>query len=309
MKISIVGWYGAKNIGDESFRDVFSRQFSGHDLTFSANPNLNADAIILGGGGVVNEPYIEGLEKYLNPLFAMGVDIAVNGERWDQIQKLPFKTLYVRSKEYTAIAAAKANNISYCPDLAFSLYNDNEVHSSFQKSRKCGFIISQDLTGGIDHLGQLIRWIQKDFDEIVFIVVYTGKPLDMAVTKMVADESRCPYSIMIPSSPIEALKLMTEFDLIISMRFHGIIFATMLGIPFLALSNKGKCSLFCEQERLFGHHIELCEANDVKMLDRVRWLLDNKTAIKENLLNISQRNKQLVDLTFKTVKEELGCEV
>ena len=307
MKINIVGWYGAKNIGDESFREVFLRQFPEHDLIFSSYPNLNTDAIILGGGGVVNGQYLEGLKKYSKPLFAVGVDIAVNGEQWDRIQRLPFKKIYVRSTEYAEIAAAKVTNIGYCPDLAFSLYDEQRL---VKNRRKCGFIISQDLTGGVDHLGKLIRKIlQNDFDEIVFIVVYTGKQLDILATKSVAEESRSPHTIVIPSSPIETLQIMADLDLVISMRFHGIIFASILGVPFLALSNKGKCSLFCEQERLFGHHIELCEMNDVKMLDRVQWLLDNKMEIKKNLLAISRRNKQQVDWVFQTVRGEIGCVV
>ena len=307
MRINIIGWYGAKNIGDESFRDVFLQQFYDHDLIFSARPNLDADAIILGGGGVVNDQYLEGLDTYTKPLYAAGVDIALSGKWWDQMQGLPFKKIYVRSIEYANIAAVKAANIAYCPDLAFSLYGEQQ--QTKKTNRKCGFIISHDLKGGIDHLGKLIRDLQNDFDEIVFIVVYTGKPFDIAVTKSVAEESRCPYSLVMPSSPMETLSIIADLDLIISMRFHGIIFATILGIPFLSLSNKGKCTLFCEQERLFGHHIELCEINDVKMFDRVQWLLSNKVEIKKNLLAISRRNKQQVDWVFQTVRGEIGCVV
>jgi polysaccharide pyruvyl transferase WcaK-like protein len=253
-RINIVGWYGAKNIGDDSFRDVFQKQLPDKDLIFSHIPNLDSDAIILGGGGVVTGQYLDGLNSYNNPLYAVGVDIAVNGPEWDDIQRLNFQKLYVRSKEYVGIASLKANNIEYCPDIAFSIYNPDQVAKG---TRTCGLILSHDLKGGIDHLGQLVRWLQTDFDTIVFIVMYTGKTFDLEVTQKVMDECKVPCSLIIPSTPEETLQVMSNLDLVISMRFHGVIFATVLGLPFLTLANKGKCSLFCEQERLFGHHIEL----------------------------------------------------
>lgn len=301
MKINIVGWYGAKNLGDESFREVFLRQMWQHELSFSALPQLDADAIILGGGGVVTEGYLTGLHTYTKPLYALGVDIAVNGKWWNKLRSLPFQRLYVRSKEYVGIASATASNIEYCPDLAFSLYEPRQLLSK----RKLGINVSYELTGGIDHLAKTINTLKRDFDEIVFIVLYTGKNLDIEMAKRVAAECQCDCSIVTPTTPLEALRIMADMSFILSMRFHGIIFSTILGIPFLSLSNKGKCSLYCEQERLFGQHIELREMNDVKLLDRIGYLMDNKEQLRDILVAISQSNKQEVDRVFATVNAEM----
>lgn len=299
MKINIVGWYGAKNIGDDAFKDVFMQKWQHlHDLIFSPYPQLGADAIVLGGGGVVCEQYIEGLLGFTKPLYAVGVDIAINGPRWEAIQKLPFNHLYVRSKEYVGIAAQE-NKISYTPDIVFSLQDNMLLRRS---KKKCGFILSIDLTGGIDHLGKVIRELKKEYDEVVFIVMYTGKPFDLNVTKKVIEESRCECRMVIPDTPTATMAEMADLDFVVSMRFHGIIFATMLGIPFIALANKGKCSLFCEQERLFGHYMELCEMNDVKLLDRITWLKDTDTS---DLLNIAHRNKMAVDQVFNEIEDEI----
>lgn len=305
--IGIVGWYGHKNIGDESFRDVFMNHFPDDLLQFSPISNLTSDAIIFGGGGVVCCEYLTkaDISTYNKPLYAMGVDIAVNGPEWEQIKKLPFKKLYVRSKEYAKIASVEASNIEYCPDIVFSLHNPTRLAKEGTKT--CGFIISHDLKGGMDHLGRLINWLHTDTDvtNIVFILFYTGKPFDLNVTQKVINECKVPYSLIVPSTPEETLQVMSDLDLVVSMRFHGIIFATLLGLPFLALSNKGKCSLFCEQERLFGHHIELSEINDIKLMDRVGWILENKSMIRKRLLDISQQNKLLVDQTFDVVKAKI----
>ena len=300
MKLNVIGWYGIKNIGDNTFREVFLKQFWDHEIVFSQQPILDADAIILGGGGVVNGNYLLGLERYTRPLFAMGVDIAVNGMWWERIKSLPFKKLYVRSKEYTTLASETVTNIEYCPDLAFHLYD--ETRQRVASKRKCGIILSYELTSGIDHLATTLRKLQTEYDELVFITLYTEDNRDLEVVKKVAAECQCPCSFVEPDSPLAALQIMSELDLVISMRFHGIIFATMLGIPFLALANKGKCSLFCEQERLFGCHLEITEMNPAKLYDRIRWLAENQEAMSEYLLLISKENKQKVDQVLDAVK-------
>lgn len=304
MKISVVGWYGKNNIGDEAFKEVFQRQLWGNDITFSQIPDFNSDVVVLGGGGVVTERYIQDIPKdFDKPLYAMGVDIAVNGKDWDEIRSLPFRRLYVRSKEYKDIAISNGGfNISYCPDIVFSLYEQRPIVSG----KKCGVILSYDLKGGIDHLGKTLQRIKSKYDrEIEFIVFYTGNNRDIEITQRVKDECGEDFPIIIPKTPIETLQLMSSFDLIISMRFHGSIFAATLGIPFLSLSNKGKCSLFCEQERLFGNHIELTEMNDIKILDRIDWIMENHKAMQKYLIDVASYNKLLVDNAFYEVKKEL----
>jgi polysaccharide pyruvyl transferase WcaK-like protein len=305
VKINIFGWYGKQNIGDDAFKDVFMQKWQHHDLTFSLYPMLDADAIVVGGGSsnrVVCKKYIDSFMGYKKPLYAVGVDIAINGPIWEATQALPFRHLYVRSKEYVRLAAQE-NKISYTPDIVFSLYDKTRLRTTNKK--KCGFILSVDLIGGVDHLGKVIRELKKEYDEVVFIVMYTelSNCNDIAITTRVIEESKCECRMVIPDTPTATMAEMADLDFIVSMRFHGIIFATMLGIPFIALANKGKCSLFCEQERLFGHYMELCEMNDVKLLDRITWLKD--TNAKNDLLDIAHRNKIAVDQVFNEIEDEI----
>jgi len=63
MKISIVGWYGKNNVGDEAFRFVLSDFFQDHQVEFVTPPQLcsNPDIVVLGGGAVASPFYLNTL--------------------------------------------------------------------------------------------------------------------------------------------------------------------------------------------------------------------------------------------------------
>jgi polysaccharide pyruvyl transferase WcaK-like protein len=303
MKINIVGWYGNKNIGDEAFRDVFNQHLT--NLTFSELPDLTADAIILGGGGVMGGNYLTGLETYKGPLYGIGVDIALNGPQWEALKQLPFKRIYVRSREYADLAKKELSKIVYCPDLAFSLFDENRVST---KQNRFGIILSQDLAPHLkgdkgNHIATALRSIGV---EVVFITLFQKDGSDHKMNLEVATKSRLPlFSLLLPSTPTEALNLISSLDFVVSMRFHGAIFAALTGVPFIALANKGKCSLFCEQEGLFEHYIELAELTEYKLLHRIEHMrkLPSK---RQQLLDLSCRNKLALHSVFEQIKTELG---
>jgi hypothetical protein len=294
MRVNIVGWYGNYNVGDEAFRQVFSTKLSEFDLTFSEKPDLTADAIILGGGGVVRECYLEGLDTYKGLLFALGVDIDLSGMWWDRVVRLPFRHLYVRSHEYVQIARKSVMNVSYCPDLAFAMTTHLQ-----RRKRQIGVILSHDLRH--EHLGTHVAnaLSAMDFDP-VFINFYLKNSSDRKVNESVASKVNRPCVHVDPQTPDEAARIISALDFVISMRFHGTIFSVLSGIPFVSLANKGKCSLFCEQEHLFEHFVELSEVNDCKLMNRVRYI-DGLANKRDQLLSISARNRSLVDSAFQEI--------
>ena len=306
MYISIVGSYGSSNIGDDAFEDVFRYYLPNATLHFSPIPDTTADSIILGGGGVlkVKEIYLAGLPSYKKPLVAVGVDTDINGPNWEIIKSLPFSLIYLRSREYAEIASREAPNVKYCPDITFALKPPTPKPKS---SRRLGVIVSYDLIryGSCEHLNSAIRTMQDEiFDEVVFIVFCTNKGAkDIEATEKTMASGN--YKVIIPKSTAEALSCLASMDLVISNRFHGIIFSTIVGTPFLSIANLGKCSLYCEQERLWANFIEMREANDVKIIQRLKYLWEYKDEQRAKLLEITDRNKCLVDSVFKGL-ETLG---
>ena len=307
-KVSIVGWYGHKNIGDESFREVFTRQLGHYDLSFGERPDLSADAIILGGGGVVCKKYLDGLESYRKPIYAVGVDISVNGEEWQRIKSLPFRFLFIRSFEYWQIASKEASNVCYCPDIAFSLFEKKEKRDVKKPTGRIGVILSADISKYEHlrcHISNALKELSNKYNEIVYITMCNDKAsLDFKMNQDVFEKTNHGHQIlMTPDSVSETLEVISSLDVLITMRFHGAIFATICGVPFLSVANKGKCSLFCDQEGILDSYIELSDINEFKILNRVFRVDNYRYAGK--LKDISKENAELIDQMFDYIRFNL----
>jgi polysaccharide pyruvyl transferase WcaK-like protein len=295
--VNVIGWYGHKNIGDEAFQDIFKKIIpEDYEIKFTEKPDLTADAIILGGGGVVRDSYLEGLENYAGPIYALGVDIAVNGQKWDRLKSIPFKHLYVRSNEYVQIAQKEADNISYCPDITF-LYDEEKPPFKKCEKKRIGLILSCDISAHTTiplHIANTIKALTDVYPTLIVMPFFTAPESDdPAINATIASLCDRSFNYIIPKTPSEAINEISKLDFLITMRFHGAIFATITGTPFVALANKGKCSLYCEQEHLYEHFVELSEANDVKLLNRISYI-SSQPNVQDKLLNIAAKNRDIL---------------
>lgn len=276
IKINFIGWYGMKNIGDESFKSVFQQAFSGHDLIFSQKPEASVDVYILGGGGVVDFGYFDGLEKANGrPMYAVGVDIPLSGDRYDLVKKTPFRKILIRSKEYFWIAREQGlKNIAYMPDLAF-WYTPPERKAPSGKL-KLGVSLTEHLLNSEEHIQDHISRVlyrKKDQLEIIFVVF---KPEDETMIQKVI--SRRPFSckVLKPETPEQMLDRISELDALLTMRFHGAVFANVCRVPFISLSTPGKHSLLCEQEELQDSFLDFRDVNEYKLLSALNRMLTFK---------------------------------
>jgi len=135
MIVNICGWYGHENAGDESFKLIFNKYLKPeHKAAFENTLPLYSPErrFILGGGGnpvdrALNSKALGRIDSK-TPLYAMGVDIPVNGEQWDKFRGLNFVETFCRSEMYTKIAQEQGANVKYCPDLAFGLVYQEWVY-------------------------------------------------------------------------------------------------------------------------------------------------------------------------------------
>lgn len=304
MKINFIGWYGEKNIGDDSFQTVFSGAFSGHDLVFSQKPDLSADAFILGGGGVIDYGYFDGLEKIGDkPLYAAGVDIPLSGARYDDlILKFPFRKILVRSKEYCWLARSQGlTNVSFMPDLAFWM-EPPVSRRSFPP--KLGVSLMKHLLDDEDHLQEHIMRVlelRKDTFDIYFLVF---KDHDEDMISKVLSKGSIPCKVLKPKTPDEMLKIIADLNVLLTMRFHGAVFANICKVPFISLSNTGKHSIFCEQENLHDSFLDIRDLNPYKLMAALERMLaasarDSFSRGKPEL------NRELVVKELGMIREEI----
>lgn len=264
MLINIIGWYNEKNAGDEAFRMVFDRLFYDHDLVYSKSVLAEADRIVFGGGGVMCKSYLDSLGS--RSAYAIGVDVHLNGFEYERLRAMDFKTIIVRSVEYAKIAQRQGwAEISYAPDIAFAL---DYPRTSFIKNR-IGIILTHELS---DHgEKEIIKFLQHLLDigkTPILIAMYNGviKP-DIETMGRVGKYFNKDIDFHVNCSPIAVMGSISSCEFLLSMRFHGSVFAAAMGVPFLSLANKGKHSLFCEQEGKPDCFLNLSDMSHDKLKD------------------------------------------
>lgn len=295
MKINFIGWYGEGNLGDDSFQLVFSEAFSGHEQVFSQKPDLSCDAFILGGGGVIDAGYFDGLSKIGNkPLYAIGVDIPLCGERYSLLLNHAFKKILVRSKEYFWLAREQGLlNVSFIPDIAFWISPVTKKDSHVKP--QLGVSLMNHLLKGETHLQDHIMRVLDRKGDLVDITFLAFKKIDLDMINDVLSRRSIPCKVIAPQTPEEMISHISGLDVLLTMRFHGAVFANICKVPFISLSVPGKHSIFCEQEDLHDSFLDIRDLNEYKLLSRLNKMLSvgprgnpesNHRRVRDELLKI-----------------------
>lgn len=294
MKLDIIGWYNEKNCGDEAFRLVFEQYLGHHSLNFG-NRYRSGDRVIFGGGGVLQGSYLEGLPIEMR-LLALGVDISLSGTWWDKIIRMPFERVYLRSQEYAQIADSQGLSAGYCPDIVFGL-----SPKVYTKRQRVGVVLSSDLL----QYEWYKEWFPKVLEvfcpseELVFLSFYNGNSIpDQSVNETIGRTLSRRVEYLSTQDPLVMFDWVSSLRQLITMRFHGSIFATITGTPFLSLARPGKNSLFLEQEFLSDQYLDITRINQYKMERAFSYLNRYEDSIRNKLLGISAQNRSLVREAF-----------
>jgi len=248
------------------------------------------------------------------------VDVALNGPRYDAVRALNLPTLYLRSREYASIAQDQGWEVAkYCPDLAFGIdrpftIDDSQVLDDLATSRqpKLGILLTDEIMPFQNRMAELkksLKVLQQHYD-LFFISMYHGEGNpDAPVNRIAAeglDPSRC-FFVEHTHDPMTILGTIARMDKVISMRFHGVIFSAVAGVPFISIANTGKHSLFCEQEQLKDYWINLQELTSYRLLSIIQGLDQDSTRkwnLDRQLLRISTVNRITIRSLFNLIKEK-----
>lgn len=266
MKISIVGWYGMKNVGDEAFRCVLPEFFEGHEIEFITPPNKcnNPDIVILGGGAVTAPFYLDILPDC--PRYGLGLSIAYESEI-ELLSKYNFKGIFCRNSTDIEQMRNKLDcPVDVMPDLAFLLQPNNskiiEKYSNGKKKPIGVFVtdyVNPAIDRSVDDFGarawSFVQTMAKELDklskefEIILVPCSTGGygddrriNLDLAAFM----KSR-PVNIMETLSPTEMIDLISGMHATICMRLHAHIFSIIAGTPLLSIGVTRKVKLLLEE--------------------------------------------------------------
>lgn len=269
MKINFIGWYGRDNLGDEAFKLAHAELFPTAERVYTVDyVDPTSDFHILGGGDVVKSFYLNKIPANL-PYYALGVGLGYDSEI-DLLKKKPPIQAYLRSYHDRSLAQDHGIKAEFTPDLTFILSppgKDYILPNRDPKKKAMAVILTDSINPSYanDKIKELsyseyFKWeLAQSLSELsewyqIYFLLYSwdqySNDLRMAldVTSRMSDGSS--QVINQQFGVMESLDVMGQFDLVLSMKFHGVIFSTITATPFVNLGLTKKTELFCAENRL-----------------------------------------------------------
>lgn len=272
--LSVIGWYGRGNVGDEGFKIAINNLIGiNYSLQFGLEP-LDDSLVILGGGDVVHPFYLDKIKNDA-PIIGLGLGL-IRPEDIDFLRGKNIKKLFFRSQEDCMVALRSGFDAEYLPDLMFSLERQDVFSAKFDDSpgkKRLGIILNSssevslwnnnpkeiayfdylkwELARCLDYLYEFyhIYWIpfscDMDADDL---------SLNLDVRRRMKNRADHNF-IKTPSSPEEALSIISSMDMVFTMRFHGMLYSIASRKPFLNFGIGRKNELFCQENDISDVYI------------------------------------------------------
>jgi len=308
LSISFIGWYDRANCGDEAFKQVHRTLFPDHDLEWvcDRSPSDHPDAkLVLGGGDVFLDYYLQWIPENTK-FWAYGVGLG--GEKGcDRVlqHRDRLHGIWLRNPEDVATLNAMGVNAHFTPDIVFNLRGQvstwkkdqskpikrmyvilsNNIYQSALRSgsiRLASYMdyFKHELAMTLNGLAQYYEVVflpfsldPNDFDPGICSDVYAimrkfNRPGGEAAVRVIRE----------PPPPMEVLRLLRDADLVLTMKFHGLIFSTLLGVPFINIGISRKNRLFCADNGLDHLSIEEFAFSKERLEARVKAAEHVRTA-------------------------------
>jgi polysaccharide pyruvyl transferase WcaK-like protein len=277
-RIKFVGWYRRGNCGDEAFRDVHRLLFGGQDIEWITDADAelapdNDDSVYVLGGGDVFLPYYLRSIPANRKFFIYGVGLGSTEQRAAVVeQRHRILGAWLRNQEDVDELRAEGIEARFTPDIVFNLAPEISQRASaqaeqLQKGRKSvALIVSNTATQDSYRSGNMAEFfyaqymrliLAKIFSELtkyydVFCIPFSSDRNDFdlgylydIVTNMSRQET--VRILDRPMEPLEIGAIVANMDMVVSMKFHGLVFAAAAGVPFVNIGLTRKTKLICSQ--------------------------------------------------------------
>jgi polysaccharide pyruvyl transferase WcaK-like protein len=265
MKVLVYGYYNKKNLGDDlftySFRSIFPDfSFTFTDLLTSENI-LESDAIFFGGGSFLDQkPRIDlNAEQLLctKPIFYMGVGADTCIHPFHQELLKISKLIALRYNANIDIITELNSNVMIIPDLVYVLQN-KAIHSNKQNKSVLilpnAYLVPQHKDPHYKHtswsyfcseFAQFIDNLIENNYQVKFFPMSQNNTLHdhNASIEIINQLTNRDNDLLItdpPQSIEEVSFLFSQFQLIITQRFHGIILADIAKTNHISIYHHSK---------------------------------------------------------------------
>lgn len=261
MKVTVLGWYGHDNVGDEAYKLAFPILLPQAKLTFTDTlDESKVDAIILGGGDILYNSFPNQLMSHVSTSkYALSVSVREN----EVLPPIAFKKIVSRDRP-------SFPGCSWLPDFTFVLRPD--VDNGFRLVKKiftkldlydkvCVVVINSNLMTHERSLARDSVTLEKfAFDlanaidhtnaSFLFLPFGNGFPFNDRITNSMV-YSRCKFwqknaIVYEQYTPQQILDIISAVDLVISTRLHASIFSCIGGTPFIDITHHDKNRFFVE---------------------------------------------------------------
>lgn len=261
MDIGVVGYYNQGNIGDEGFKTSIMRVLGEeHSYTFMndipSDVNDAFDRLIIGGGSFLDTRVLGNHDVEI-PYAFLGVGVH-NVIHPDNVALLEKANLVVtRNRWYSHSPQAgvlRSVEFLHGPDLLFVQMPDfaevwdgdngmEERHAAYKKDSDKnvlvilnGFLMPHELSPpetmtAFKEFQSALDSLERHYGSMCFIAMQTRG----------IDDRWMFSSLDLPEASATGLaQAIWQSDLVLTTRFHGAIYATMMGVPFVAISPHDK---------------------------------------------------------------------
>lgn len=265
MQILVYGWYRAGNAGDELFANAFRVLFPEHEFNFVSQiteENLsNVEAVFFGGGsflsGNVNvAPTAKEILKTKKIFYiGVGAETAISSGHLELMSLA--KLVAIRSPEQLEKVKSINENSITIPDLVYAL--QTSVINSHKMSKSVLILPNIEVVPNHTHphwKHSSWAYFKSEFAQFLDELVAQGFKLNffsMCENKVMSDACAASeiinmmqrrstsYQLPFLSEDMEGLtKVLSQYEIIITQRFHGIILSEMMGTPYISLHHHDK---------------------------------------------------------------------
>lgn len=310
MKINIIGWYDKNNCGDESFKFVFNDIFKEHEIFYTTQEIIkDCDYYILGGGDIVKSFYLDGIPNDVN-FTAIGVGLGYESESLLLKEKNVSK-IYTRNKSDVDLFKNIGIDSKYTPDIVFYIEKPDNISEKLESELpKMGIVLTDHVNPSVVNINakeynynEFFKWeLAESLDELskkykIYFIALSDYyyAYDEKINLEIQTRMQSGYKTILlkeTNSPKRAMDLIQQMDVIITMKFHGIIFSTICNTPFINIGLSRKTNKFCEENNLKDLSFSPNTFNKEDLIKKVDYIKNNSKDIKERLSIIDSKNKE-----------------
>lgn len=265
INIVVYGWYGQGNVGDELFADAFRNLFPEFTFTFVTKLNSSiletADALFFGGGSFlyakpnINDSDLELLKTKKIFYISVGIEHDIHPIHLDLMKKACL--IATRSKDQVDRIKLINPNTKFVPDIVYSL--QSQAVSAPKKNKS--ILIMPNIS--VVPKWNDIQWkhsswnhFKSEFSQFLDALVEDGFKLNffsMCKNRSLDDDSAASEIINMmshrnntyqlqntPKDFASITKLLSQYSLIITQRFHGIVLSEITRVPYVAIHHHDK---------------------------------------------------------------------